>query len=173
MSQNAKTSILLLSKMNAILAGIHISPTANTLPHSVHRIRALAGRGLEGDRYALGCGTFSTKPAQRDVSLIEAEELERFAIEHGHPLDAAQSRRNLLTRGVRLNDFVGRDFFVGTVPMRGLRLCEPCAHLARLTSAPVLPGLVHRGGLYAQILHDGELIVGDSISTGSTQEPGK
>jgi MOSC domain-containing protein YiiM len=156
--------------MTAVLAAIHISPSACASPLPVQRVRALAGRGLEGDRYALGCGTFSTSPGQRDVSLIEAEALEEFAREYGHPLDAAQSRRNLLTRGVRLNELVGCDFLIGTVPMRGLRLCEPCSHLARLTSAPVLPGLVRLGGLYAQILQDGELTIGDSICISSEQQ---
>jgi MOSC domain-containing protein YiiM len=98
------------------------------------------------------------------VTLIEIEAIEQFAREYGHALDAAQSRRNLVTRGVRLNDLVGVEFFVGKVPMRGLRLCEPCAHLARLVAAPVLPGLIKRGGLYAQVLQDGVLAVGDPIS---------
>jgi MOSC domain-containing protein YiiM len=155
--------------MNSVLEAIYISPSAGTLPHSVQHVQVLAGRGLEGDRYARGCGTFSANSGQRDVTFIEAEALEQFVRDYGHPLDAAQSRRNLLTRGVRLNDLVGRDFFVGRIPMRGLRLCEPCTHLARLTSAPVLPGLVHRGGLYAQILQDGELTVGDSISVSGEQ----
>ncbi len=150
--------------MTPILAAIYISPSATVLPHAVQSVRALAGRGLEGDRYALGSGTFSANSGQRDITLIEAEALEQFVRDYSHPLDAAQSRRNLLTRGVRLNELVGCDFFVGAVPMRGLRLCEPCSHLARLTSSPVLPGLVHRGGLYAQILADGELTVGNSIS---------
>lgn len=149
--------------MTAVLAAIYISPVAGALPDSVQRVRALAGRGLEGDRYAVGCGTFSANSGQRDVTLIEAEMLDQFGRDYGHLLDAAQSRRNLLTRGVRLNELVGRDFLVGAVPMRGLRLCEPCTHLARLTLSPVLPGLVHCGGLYAQILADGELTVGDSI----------
>jgi MOSC domain-containing protein YiiM len=156
--------------MTAHLAAIYISPSAGKLPYSVQRIRALAARGLEGDRYALGCGTFSANSGQRDVTLIEAEAIDLFVNEYGCQLDAAQSRRNLLTRGVRLNELVGSDFLVGTVPMRGLRLCEPCTHLARLTSAPVLPGLVRRGGLYAQILEDGDLAVGDSISVGTCQD---
>src|SRR5688572_25911079 len=113
--------------MSAILAAIYISPSAGQLPQSVRRVRALAGRGLEGDRYALGHGTFSANSGGRDVTLIEAEALDQFVRDYGHALDAAQSRRNLLTHGVRLNELVGCDFFVGTVPMRGLRLCEPCA----------------------------------------------
>jgi hypothetical protein len=154
---------LLPKPMTAQLVAIYISPTAGTLPHSVLRARAQAGRGLDGDRYAAGAGTFSVNAGVRDVTLIEEEALAQFEREHGQPLDAAQSRRNLLTRGVRLNDLVGVDFLVGAVPMRGLRLCEPCTHLARLTFPAALPGLVHRGGLYAQILQDGELTVGDAI----------
>ena len=152
--------------MTGQLIGIYISPSPSVLPHSVQRIRALAGRGLDGDRYATGCGTFSARTGARDVTLIEAESIEQFVREYEQPLDAAQSRRNLLTRGVRLNDLIGCDFLVGGVPMRGLRLCEPCTHLVRLTSPAVLPGLVRRGGLYAQILEDGELTVGDTIKVG-------
>ena len=153
--------------MTGVLVAIYVSPSAGTLPHSVQSARTITGRGLDGDRYAAGCGTFSPNSGQRDVTLIEAEALEQFVHDYDHALDAAQCRRNLLTRGVRLNELVGCDFLVGTIPMRGLRLCEPCGHLARLTSAPVLPGLVHRGGLYAQILQDGELRVGDSIVIGA------
>lgn len=151
--------------MNGLLLAIHISPNAGSNLRPVTNIRAIAGRGLEGDRYALGCGTFSGNPQARDVTLIEHEALEQFCRDYGCELDPALSRRNLLTRGVRLNELVGRDFVIGKVPMRGLRLCEPCAHLARLTSMPVLPGLIRRGGLYAQILRDGELAVGDAIQT--------
>lgn len=145
------------------LLAIYISPSSGVLPVSVQRVRANAKRGLDGDRYANLSGTFSANKGQRDVTLIEAEALEEFARDYGHAMNGAQSRRNLLTRGVRLNELVGCDFVVGGIPMRGLRLCEPCTHLARLTAAPVLPGLVRRGGIYAQILEDGELTVGDSI----------
>lgn len=149
--------------MNAFLAGIYISPTATALPTAVDFASALAGRGLDGDRYAVGCGTFSNRPERRDVTLIEAEEIERFSRESGHPFDAAMSRRNLLTSGLRLNELVGREFRVGPVLLRGLRLCEPCTHLERVTGLPVLAGLVHRAGLYAEILNGGELRIGDTI----------
>lgn len=153
--------------MNGILVGIYISPIAGELPRSVEHARVLAGQGIEGDRYALGCGSFSMNAGKRDVTLIEEEALESFAKDCGRLLDPADSRRNLLTRGVRLNDLVGREFKVGSVLMRGLRLCEPCARLARLTSLPVLPDLIRRGGLYAEILQDGDLVVGHSISSAS------
>ena len=120
---------------------------AAELPQSVERVRALAGRGLEGDRYAAGIGTFSERPGKRDVTLIESETLEAYTRESGQKLSAAEARRNLLTQGVRLNDLVGCEFQVGTVRLRGLRLSEPCTHLMRLTHPGTLRGLVHRGGL--------------------------
>jgi MOSC domain-containing protein YiiM len=145
------------------VVAIHIASKAKELPHAVRRVRALPGRGLDGDRYAAGIGTFSNHKGQRDVSLIESEAIEAFERESGTSLSAAESRRNVLTRGVRLNDLVGKEFRVGKVRMRGLRLCEPCTHLVRLTYPGTLRGLVHRGGLYAAILNEGELAVGDSI----------
>lgn len=142
---------------------IHVASNAEELPHAVERARAMPGRGLEGDRYAAGRGTFSDNPKPRDVSLIERESLDAFAQETGASLSAAESRRNILTEGVRLNELVGHEFSIGSIRLRGLRLCEPCTHLARLTIPEALPGLVHRGGLYASILDEGEIVVGDTI----------
>lgn len=150
----------------AQLLGIYVAAQAAELPRSVERIRALVGRGLEGDRYAAGIGTFSDRPGKRDVTLIESEALEAYARESGRKLSAAEARRNLLTQGVRLNDLVGRQFEVGVVRLRGLRLSEPCTHLMRLTHPETLRGLLHRGGLVAEVLCDGELAVGDRIKVG-------
>lgn len=147
----------------AQLLGIYVAAQAGELPRSLERLQALTGRGLEGDRYEAGGGTFSDRPGKRDVTLIESEALEAYERESGKKLSAAESRRNLLTQGVRLNDLVGREFQVGVVRLRGLRLSEPCTHLMRLTHPETLRGLVHRGGLVAEVLSDGELRVGDRI----------
>ncbi len=151
-----------MNESGTVLA-IYIAPKAEELPHAVERVRAVPGRGLDGDRYAAGIGTFSKNKGQRDVSLIESEAIEAFERESGTSLSAAESRRNVLTRGVRLNDLVGKEFQVGEVRMRGLRLCEPCTHLVRLTHPATLRGLVHRGGLYAAVLNEGEVAIGDPI----------
>jgi MOSC domain-containing protein YiiM len=148
-----------------VVLAIYVSPQAAQLPHAVERVRALAGRGLDGDRYAVGEGTFSDRPGRRDVTLIESESLEDYSRESGRPLSAAESRRNVVTRGVRLNELVGCEFQVGLVRLRGLRLCEPCTHLMRLTHPETLAGLVGRGGLYAEVLNDGVLGVGDTINS--------
>ncbi len=143
---------------------IHVASIAAELPHAVASVRVLPGHGLEGDRYARGQGTFSDRSGRRDLSLIEEEALDAFGRESGVALSAAESRRNILTRGIRLNDLVDREFMVGAVRVRGLRLCEPCTHLQRLTHPATLKGLVHRGGLYAAILSEGEIAVGDRIA---------
>lgn len=156
----------------ARLLAIYLAPAAEAPTVSVPKARALVGVGLEGDRYALGCGTFSGRPGGRDVTLIESEALAEFARDYQQRLDPAVTRRNLITQGVRLNDLVGREFRIGGVALRGLRLCEPCAHLARLVAAPVLPGLVRRGGLYAEVLREAELSVGDLIEV-STRNDGE
>ncbi|HVU23296.1 MAG TPA: MOSC domain-containing protein [Opitutus sp.] len=129
-------------------------------------IRAIAGRGLEGDRYFAGAGTFSPRPPKPDheLTLVESEALAAFSAESSLPFTGRDARRNIVTAGVRLNDLVGVEFFLGPVRVRGLRLCEPCNYLARQTHAAILRGLVHRGGLRAQILADGLLRVGDPVN---------
>ena len=124
----------------------------------------MPGKGLEGDRYFRGEGSFSKNPGGgREVTLVASEMLSLLEREHGIRLDPAETRRNLLTSGVTLNDLVGKIFQVGGVRMRGVRLAEPCDHLERLTRPGVLKGLVHRAGLRADILDEGVLRVGDEI----------
>lgn len=126
---------------------------------------AIAGVGLAGDRYASRTGSFSAKPKPgRQITLIEAEAIEALERELGLVLAPGATRRNLVTRGVALNHLVGREFTVGEVRLRGHELCEPCTDLARMTGKPqILPGLIHRGGLRAEILEGGVIRVGDPI----------
>ncbi len=128
--------------------------------------RAIPGRGLEGDRYFNGTGTFAKSPQQPDfeITLIESEAIEAFARESGLAFTSAHARRNLVTRGVSLNSLVGVEFTVGLVRLKGLRLCEPCNYLAKITWPETLRGLVHRGGLRAQILSEGLLHAGDPLT---------
>ena len=127
---------------------------------------AVPGRGLDGDRYFFGTGTFAKNPQQPDfeITLIESEVIEAFVRESGLAFTSALARRNLVTHGVALNDLVGIEFSVGAVRLKGHRLCEPCNYLAKQTHPEVLRGLVHRGGLRAQILTAGEIRAGDAIA---------
>jgi MOSC domain-containing protein YiiM len=146
------------------LLAIYLTPQAGGALTAVQQARAIAGRGLEGDRYFLGAGSYSNLPGGgRQLTLIEAEALEALAAESGVQLTPAEARRNLLTRGVALNDLVGQEFTVGEVRLRGVRLCDPCDYLEGLTRPGVLRGLVERGGLRVDILSDGLLHVGDEI----------
>jgi len=132
---------------------------------SLEQIEAVPGHGLVGDRYFLKEGTFSDKDGpDREVTLIETEAIDGLARDYHITLRPAQARRNLLTSGVPLNHLVGREFHVGPVVLRGLRLCEPCSHLQNLTCNGVKTGLTHRGGLRAQVLAGGQLQVGNAIT---------
>ena len=125
----------------------------------------MPGQGLEGDRYFSGTGTFSPERQNPDfeITFIEQEKIEAFARESNLPFTSRHARRNIVTEGVSLNDLAGKEFYVGEVRIRGLRLCEPCNYLAQISFPETLKGLVHKGGLRAQILSEGLIRVGDPI----------
>jgi MOSC domain-containing protein YiiM len=132
---------------------------------SFRQVQAVAGKGLEGDRYFKDEGFYSwfTGPL-REVSLIEAEVLERLAADHKVIVEPGVTRRNIVTEGVPLGHLVGRAFRIGDVLMRGVEICEPCKHLVDVTgNKRLLAPLVHHGGLHAQILSDGLIRVGDVV----------
>ena len=139
------------------------SPTSPMSSRS--EVRAIPGRGIEGDRYFTGAGTFSPHPQKPDfeITLIEREKIDAFARETGLPFTAARARRNLVTEGVDLNALAGKEFLVGEVRIRGIRFCEPCSHLAKMTFPETLKGLVHKGGLRAQIVTEGIIRVRDKV----------
>lgn len=131
---------------------------------AISEARAVAGRGLEGDRYFSGLGTYSNHPGSgRHVTLIEFEAVDALKREYHVEMSADLCRRNIVTHDVALNHLVDREFCVGEVVLRGMRLCEPCAHLEKLSVPGVLRGLIHRGGLRAEILTGGTIHIGDSI----------
>jgi len=147
------------------VVSIHITRAAGQPMETVAQARAVAGRGLEGDRYFLGTGYYSDKPGAggREVTLIETETLDALPAEGPIKISATESRRNIATTGVPLNHLVGREFWVGEVRLRGTRLCEPCRYLDGLTYPGVMTTLVHRAGLRAQILNDGIIRPGDTV----------
>ena len=148
------------------LVAIHLAAVKAEPPRSVKTAKAVAGQGLEGDRYFFKKGTFTKvhEPDRpdRQVTLVEEEAL-AAAEAAGSVVSPAASRRNLLTRGVPLNHLVGREFLVGKVRLRGLLLCEPCKHLEKLSVPGARERLIHRGGLRAEIVAGGVLLVGDVI----------
>jgi len=141
------------------IESIWVAPRAGAPSQPLDAARALAGRGLDGDRHVTGDGTFPSGLPGSALTLIEAEVCASFA----PPLEAAEHRRNVVTSGIDLNALVGHEFDVGDVRCRGMRLCEPCTVVDRYATRPVLRALVHRGGLRADILEDGVIRVGDAI----------
>jgi MOSC domain-containing protein YiiM len=134
---------------------IAISREESALPGTVPEVE-VGAKGIVGDRYA----------DAGDITLIEAEALEAFTEETGIALSHEESRRQVLTRGIRLNDLVGKRFRVGGVEVVGRELCEPCSHLQSLTRPGVLRGMVHRAGLNAEIVNPGRIAVGDEVAGG-------
>jgi hypothetical protein len=147
---------------------ISIAPDAGTASQRLEAAQTLAGRGLASDRHVNGTGTFPSDLPGSALTLIEAEVCESF----DPPLRPDEHRRNLVTRGIDLNSLVGHDFTIGNVRCHGTRLCEPCTVVQSYASRPVLRELVHRGGLRADILDNGEIWVGDRIHALSNTDTG-
>lgn len=145
------------------LEAIYYAESSDLEMTSAEEVEVQAGSGIVGDRYATGSGTFAKPKPDREITLIEAEAIEAVPREYDFELSAAETRRNLVTRDVPLNHLVGKEFLVGDVRIRGIRLCEPCAHLEKLTGKQVLRALAHRGGLRAQVVSSGSIRVGDKI----------
>ena len=139
------------------VVGLLVAPDAEQPLVRVGSVNAVAGRGLEGDRYFDGRGTFSGTGRGYELTFVEAEVLDEV------DLSWEQARRNVVTRGIALNGLVGRRFTVGTVECVGRRLAEPCSHLEKLARPGLLRPLVHRAGLRADVLRDGKISVGDSV----------
>jgi MOSC domain-containing protein YiiM len=145
---------------------IHIAPKSEEGVMSVPEARAVAGRGLEGDRYYEKLGAFSEKGGPgREATIVSGEAVAAFEAEYGVQLGDGGHRRNVTTRGIDVNELVGVDFRIGEAVFRGVRLCEPCDHLQRVTGIEsVLPGLVKRGGLRCDVIQDGMIRIGDEIA---------
>lgn len=143
-----------------VVEAIVITPEESGPLRRVTSVEAVAGRGLVGDRY------FAREDAvdpDDNITLIEAEAIEAVAAEHGIALSVEQLRRNVVTRGVALNDLVGATFKLGPVTVKALELCEPCKHLESLTQDGVLEAFVHRGGLRGVVVEGGVISVGDGV----------
>ena len=161
------------TQMEGIIESILISGNAGGEVVSQSSVELEIGRGIVGDRYHLSKGTYSKKLEKThdfEITLIEREEIDVFNQATGLNYDAATFRRNLVTRGIRLNDLVGKEFNIGDVKFRGVRLCEPCAYLSDLLGPDFLSLMVHKAGLRAQILVNGSIEVSDSICGPQTNQ---
>ncbi|GAB5519957.1 MAG: MOSC domain-containing protein [Rhodothermales bacterium] len=148
------------------VTALYIAPTAGAPMQSMDHVEAVAGQGLVGDRYFAGVGSFSRWPgSHREVSVIAEEDLEAMA-EAGVPLTAAESRRNIVVRGLHLLDTLKQSLYIGEVELLVMRKCQPCKYLARLTNHPdLIPAMIDRGGIRARIITGGTIRIGDEVVT--------
>lgn len=162
MSRESKAA----GKITGTVEAIYITSSAGKPMRPLSEAEAIVGQGLAGDRYLEGTGYYSNRPladGSREITLIEAEELEGIERETGIRLAPSESRRNVLTRSVRVNKLIGKRFRMGEVVCEGIRICEPCTYLEKLTGKRVMRALVHKGGLRARIVSGGTVRVGDEI----------
>jgi MOSC domain-containing protein YiiM len=146
------------------VAEIYIAPQSAGEMVSIPEVCAFADRGLEGDRFFRDSWNAVSR-SDKAVSLIEDEVLQLAANELGMESVANLTRRNIVTRGVPLIELLGREFTLGGVRMRGIRLFEPCGHLVKVTKLPgIFKALEHRSGLKAAILSDGVIRIGDAVT---------
>jgi MOSC domain-containing protein YiiM len=152
-----------ISDWQGTVAAIFVTPKAAQEMVAVPRVRAIADRGLEGDRFFRASWKALNRP-DKAVTLIEAETLEIASAELGAEDLAQKSRRNIVTRGVPLIDLLHREFFVGSARLRGIRLFEPCGHLVKLSGMKgIFQAFEHRSGLKAAVVSDGVIRMGDSV----------
>ncbi len=144
--------------------GIYIAPARGVPTVLVEQVHVVPGMGIVGDRY-YGLPIFDGKPPKpgRELTLIEIEAIEAIRQEDGVSITAGQTRRNIVTQGISLNNLVDKSFFIGSVQVRGIRLCEPCSYLAERTYPRILQSLEHRGGLRVEIITEGDIHVNDTI----------
>ena len=167
--------------MSGVVAAIYIAEQSGQPMGAVNEVVGAAGRGLLGDRHCRpdpdahrdpSCGPEAPPHHEvQDLSLVEAEVLDMLREVYGIELDGAETRRNIVTRGVRLNELIGRQFTVGAMLCAGVEICEPCVSIQRRTGKPVLKPLVHRGGLYARIIQSGTARPGDAIAVVEAAAP--
>ena len=154
-----------------VLTGIWMTSEAAAPMRQVSSARLLAGRGLQGDRYALGGGTWAQYPAlEKQLTLIDAADVAAVAAEVGVPLTPGDTRRNLVTAGVDLPALVGRWFAVGDALLFGMKRCPPCTHLERLTGARLIKAMVHRGGINAAVFSGAPVAEGAVVRPVSEEE---
>ncbi len=154
-----------------VLTGIWLTSEAAAPMRRVPSARLVTGRGLEGDRYALGGGTWAQYPdLEKQLTLIDAADVAAVATEVGVPLTPGDTRRNLVTAGVDLPALVGRWFAVGDALLFGVKRCPPCTHLERLTGARLVKAMVHRGGINAAVFSGAPVAEGAVVRPVSEEE---
>ena len=155
-----------LDRHTGRVVGIFVTPEAGGAMRAVDEVTALAGRGLEGDRYATGAGSWSdrTQAGRRDLSVFSVEKLDEMATSTGVRLEPREARRNVLVEGLDVQGLVGKQFRVGEAICYAIRVAQPCIYLEQRTRPGVLKALMNRGGVFCEIVVGGRVAVGDVVA---------
>jgi MOSC domain-containing protein YiiM len=151
--------------MTGRITAIFVAPSRHAEQLAVEAVQLKAGKGIVGDRFF----GHSKKSPGRNLTLVEVEAIEGFTANYGQGIELNATRRNFVTRDIRLNELVGKTFSIGDVLCRGIELCEPCRVLARqlphesLTQAQVTRAFINKGGLRAEVLSDGVVRLADRL----------
>lgn len=157
--------------MTGTVAEIWLAPEAAASMQRRPEGRLVAGAGLDGDRYALGGGTWARYPSlEKQLTLVDGADVAAVSAVIGAPLLPGETRRNVVTVGVDLPALVGGWFVVGDALLFGVKRCPPCAHLERLTGLRLVKAMVDRGGINAAVFVGGRIADGDAVRRVSEEE---
>ena len=147
------------------VVGIYIANSRGDPTVNIDEAHVIPGMGIVGDRYFTDHKkNDADSKGGREITLIELETIEAIIVNDDIQLTPSQTRRNIITHGIALNDLVGRRFVIGDIQLKGIRLCEPCNYLASRTDPRILKSLLHRGGLRAEIITEGIIYLNDKIT---------
>ncbi len=152
--------------MTGIVEKIYLASQAQVPIESVDSAELIPSKGIVGDRYYFRTGTFSDKSDMRpdsELTLIESEEILAFNQTTKLNYSSDAFRRSIVTKDIRLEELIGKSFFIGEVELKGIRFCEPCAHLAGILGNEIMTHMIHKTGIRAQILKQGTIKVSDAI----------
>ena len=136
-----------------------ISANNNQTISEVNSIKVLANQGIVGDRHF---NEFNDPYNQ--ITLIESENIDNYNVKYGLNIPYKDFRRNIITKGIKLNDLVGKRFQIGKVELEGIDLCRPCKHLSEILDQDnIIKEFLRRGGLRCQILSSSSIEVGNKI----------
>ena len=143
----------------SVVYKLGVSMKSNQTINEVNSIDVIANQGVVGDRHF---NEFNDPYNQ--LSIIESENIDYYNIKFGLNIPYINFRRNIVTKGIQLNDLVGKKILVGNVEVEGIDLCRPCRHLTEVLGQDnILKEFLRRGGLRCQVLSSSSIKIGDKL----------
>tara|TARA_Y100001970_G_scaffold171518_1_gene209666 strand:+ start:1362 stop:1805 length:444 start_codon:yes stop_codon:yes gene_type:complete len=122
-------------------------------------IDLIAGKGIVNDRHFK-----DYNDPLNQLSIIESESIDEYNLKNKLNIPYLSFRRNIVTRGIKLNDLVGKKISIGSVKLEVLDLCRPCRHLSeKLGRNDIIKEFLRKGGIRCQIMNDGKISLNNKI----------